>query len=147
MVFEESSSLFTKNKENMSRLNTLPMGSITPQQSQHLDIHIWWSFARTSDISMDMQVAAQANNLTDKVMQGLYYEKRKEMDDSTIAFQYLSSLRWVLLHSTLNSSLQDRSDKSQGEQSVFPPGLFQLLASFTLLDPFKVHFHFRNSLS
>ena len=42
---------------------------------------------------MDMQVAAQANNLTDKVMQGLYYEKRKEMDDSTIAFQYLSSLR------------------------------------------------------
>ena len=33
----ESSSLFTRNKENMSRLNTLPMGSITPQQSLHLD--------------------------------------------------------------------------------------------------------------
>ena len=40
---------------------------------------------------MDMQVAAQANNLTDKVMKGLYYEK--EIDDSKIAFQYLSSLR------------------------------------------------------
>ena len=42
---EESNSLFTKNKENMSRLSTLPMGSITPQQSQHLDIHIWRSLA------------------------------------------------------------------------------------------------------
>ena len=37
---KESSSLFTRNKENMSRLNTLPMGSITPQQSQHLNIHM-----------------------------------------------------------------------------------------------------------
>ena len=32
----EGSSLFTRNKEYRSRLNTLPMGLITPQQSQHL---------------------------------------------------------------------------------------------------------------
>ena len=40
-LLQESSSLFTRNKENMSRLNTLPMGSNTTQQSQHLDIRIW----------------------------------------------------------------------------------------------------------
>ena len=35
------------------------------------------SFARTLDISMDIQDAAQANNLTGKVMKRLYYEKRQ----------------------------------------------------------------------
>ena len=39
---EESILLFTKNKEYNSRLNTLPiMRSITPRQSQHLNM--WWS--------------------------------------------------------------------------------------------------------
>ena len=100
-TWEESSSLFTKNKENMSRLSTLPMGSITPQQSQHLDIHIWWSFARTWDISMDMQVAAQANNLTDKVMQGLYYEKRNWRLDDRVPVSQLTEMSSPPLHSGL----------------------------------------------
>ena len=48
-------------------LNTLPMGLIKPQQSQHIKYgdHLpgHWMF----DISMDIQVAAQAVNLTGKV--------------------------------------------------------------------------------
>ena len=48
-------------------LNTLPMGLITPQQSQHIKYGDHLPGHWILDISMDIQVAAQANNLTGKV--------------------------------------------------------------------------------
>ena len=81
---------------------------------------IWGSFAWTLDVGYfhgysGCRPGCQSN-WQSKIMKGLYYDK--EMDDSKLAFQYLSSLRWVLLHSTLDSSVQSRSDKSRGGQSV-----------------------------
>ena len=56
-----------KNKEYIAMLNTLPMGLMTPQQSQHIKYGDHLPGHWILDISMVSQVAAQANNLTGKV--------------------------------------------------------------------------------